>query len=139
MSKRKYESYKKFDVVCADFGENLPGVQSGVRVGVVVSCDASNHNGAPQVSVVPLTSKLKDIPVHVQLAPSDVIGHPLRMVSDFIPEDIQTLAKSCIRRKNGYVSKTSGARDEMDRALIRQFDLLPTARKMVLEEMASGQ
>ena len=105
----------------------------------MVSCDASNHAGAPQVSVVPLTSKLKDIPVHVQLAPGDVIGYPLRMVSDFIPEDIQTLAKSCIRRKNGYISKSSSARDELDRALIRQFDLLPTARKMVLEEMASGQ
>jgi len=139
MSKGKYESYKKFDVVCADFGENLPGVQGGVRVGVVVSCDASNHTGAPQVSIVPLTSKLKDIPVHVQLTPDDVIGHPLRTISDFMPEDIQTLAKSCIRRKNGYVSRTTSARDEMDRALIRQFDLLPTARKMVLEEMASGQ
>ena len=138
MSRKKYETYKKFDVVCADFGDNFPGVQSGVRVGVVVSCDASNHAGAPQVSVVPLTSKLKDIPVHVQLAPEDVRGHSLKMVSDFIPEDIQTLAKSCIRRKNGYVSKTSSVRDEMDRALIRQFDLMPTARKMVLEEMASG-
>ena len=139
MSNRKFKNYKKFDVVCADFGDNLPGVQGGVRVGVVVSCDASNHTGAPQVSVVPLTSKLKDIPVHVQLTPDDVTGYPLKTVSDFIPEDIQTLAKSCIIRKNGYVSKTSKARDEMDRALIRQFDLLPTARKMVLEEMASGQ
>ena len=37
------------------------------------------------------------------------------------------------------VSDSTKARDEMDRALIRQFDLLPTARKMVLEEMASGQ
>lgn len=77
--------------------------------------------------------------MHVQLTPDDVTGYPLRMVSDFMPEDIQTLAKSCIIRKNGYVSRTSRARDDMDRALIRQFDLLPTARKMVMEEMASGQ
>ncbi len=139
MSRTKYDSYKKFDVVCADFGDNLPGVQGGVRVGVVVSCDASNHAGAPQVSIVPLTSKLKNIPVHVQLSPDDVIGYPLKTVSDFMPEDIQTLAKSCIKRKNGYVSRTSDVRDEMDRALIRQLDLLPTARKMVLEEIASGQ
>lgn len=46
MSNRKFKNYKKFDVVCADFGDNLPGVQGGVRVGVVVSCDASNHTGS---------------------------------------------------------------------------------------------
>ena len=30
-------------------------------------------------------------------------------------------------------------REEIDRALIRQFDLLPVARKMVMEELANGQ
>ena len=29
-------------------------------------------------------------------------------------------------------------REEIDRALIRQFDLLPVARKMVMEELANG-
>ena len=33
----------------------------------------------------------------------------------------------------------SGVREEIDRALIRQFDLLPVARKMVMEELANGQ
>ena len=34
---------------------------------------------------------------------------------------------------------TGGIAEEIDRALIRQFDLLPVARKMVMEELANGQ
>ena len=48
-----------FDVVYADFGKNPHGIQGGIRPGIIISCDASNHDGAPQVSVVPLSSKLK--------------------------------------------------------------------------------
>ena len=46
---------------------------------------------------------------------------------------------SCIRAKSGTVIEDSGVREEIDRALIRQFDLLPVARKMVMEELANGQ
>ena len=60
-NKKHYDKYKKFDVVYADFGRNPHGVQGGIRPGIVVSCDASNHGGAPQISVVPLSSKLKII------------------------------------------------------------------------------
>ena len=56
------------------FGRNPHGVQGGIRPGIVVSCDASNHGGAPQISVVPLSSKLKDNPVHVIVEPSEIRG-----------------------------------------------------------------
>lgn len=59
--KRKYGKYNKFDVVYADFGKNPHGIQGGIRPGIIISCDASNHDGAPQVSVVPLSSKLNEI------------------------------------------------------------------------------
>ena len=52
--KRRYGKYNKFDVVYADFGKNPHGIQGGIRPGIIISCDASNHDGAPQVSVVPL-------------------------------------------------------------------------------------
>ena len=55
--KRRYGKYNKFDVVYADFGKNPHGIQGGIRPGIIISCDASNHDGAPQVSVVPLSSK----------------------------------------------------------------------------------
>ena len=135
--KRRYGKYNKFDVVYADFGKNPHGIQGGIRPGIIISCDASNHDGAPQVSVVPLSSKLKDIPVHVILNPKDVSGFGLSKISDFMPEDAQTISKGCIRAKSGTVIEDSGVREEIDRALIRQFDLLPVARKMVMEQMDS--
>lgn len=81
----------------------------------------------------------KDIPVHVILDPKDVSGFGLSKTSDFMPEDAQTIPKGCIRAKSGTVIEGSGVREEIDRALIRQFDLLPVARKMVMEELANGQ
>ena len=118
--KRKYGKYNKFDVVYADFGKNPHGIQGGIRPGIIVSCDAS-------------------IPVHVILNPKDVSGFGLSKISDFMPEDAQTISKGCIRAKSGTVIEDSGVREEIDRALIRQFDLLPVARKMVMEELANGQ
>ena len=62
-------------------------------------CIRDSHDGAPQVSVVPLSSKLKDSPVHVILNPKDVSGFGLSKISDFMPEDAQTISKGCIRAK----------------------------------------
>ncbi len=134
-NKQPYESFQKFDVVYADFGKNPNGVEGGVRPAVVVSCDASNHSGAPQISLVPLSTKIKNIPVHVRIRPVDVQGYQLKTVSDFMPENIQTLPKACVREHHGCVSKATNKREEIDRALIAQFDLLPTARQLVFEEI----
>lgn len=127
-NKKHYDKYKKFDVVYADFGRNPHGVQGGIRPGIVVSCDASNHGGAPQISVVPLSSKLKDNPVHVIVEPSEIRGYALSNRSDFMPEDIQTLNKGCVRFKSGYIPGESKIREAMDRAMIMQLNLLPVAR-----------
>ena len=124
-NKKRYDKYKKFDVVYADFGRNPHGVQGGIRPGIVVSCDASNHGGAPQISVVPLSSEIR--------------GHALSNRSDFMPEDIQTLNKGCVRFKSGYIPGESEIREAMDRAMIMQLNLLPVARKMVLEELEMKQ
>ena len=73
----------------------------------------------------------------IQLATGDYIT--FCDSDDFMPEDAQTISKGCIRAKSGTVIEDSGVREEIDRALIRQFDLLPVARKMVMEELANGQ
>lgn len=137
--KKTYMQYRKFDVIYADLGKKPHGVEGGVRPCIVISCDMSNHRHAPQISVVPLSSKLKNIPVHVPIEPGSVRGHNLKTVSDFMPEDVQTLAKGCVRGKSGYIPKDSETREQIDRALIRQFDLLPAARKMVMEELAYAE
>lgn len=137
--KKSYGKYNKFDVVYADFGKNPHGVEGGVRPGIVISCDASNHDGGPQLSIVPLSSKLKDIPVHVVINPNDVRGYGISAKSDFMPEDTQTLSKGSVRGKSGYIPKESGVREAIDTALIMQFDLMPVARKLVMEELKNGQ
>ena len=139
MEKRKnYGKYKRGDVVYADFGHKPAGVQGGIRPCVIVSCDASNHEGAPMVTVCPLSSKLKDIPVHVQIKPNDVRGYRLKAISDFLPEDIQTVAKMAIRGKTGYIPVEAEVMEQIDRALIRQLNLIRAARNMVMEELSDG-
>ena len=70
----RYREYKRGQVVYVDFGFKPNGVQGFIRPAVVVSADASNHCRAPQVTVCPLSSKLKDIKVHVKINPLDEIG-----------------------------------------------------------------
>lgn len=48
-------------------------------------------------------------------------------------------SRKSIDNVSGTVIEDSGVREEIDRALIRQFDLLPVARKIVKEELANGQ
>ena len=86
-----------------------------------------------------MASREESDQVHVILNPKDVSGFGLSKISDFMPEDAQTISKGCIRAKSGTIIEDSGVREEIDRALIRQFDLLPVARKMVMEELANGQ
>lgn len=114
-------------------------MEAGLRPCIVVSCDKSNHDRAPQVTVVPLSCQLKDNPVHVQVSPEDVRGYRLKRISDFMPEDIQTLAKGCIRGKTGYIPENSTIRDEVDRAIILQLNLLNVARKMIEEEEKNAE
>lgn len=97
--KRRYGKYNKFDVVYADFGKNPHGIQGGIRPGIIISCDASNHDGAPQVSVVPLSSKLKDIPVHVILNPKDVSGFGLSKISDLCLKMHRQFQKAALEQK----------------------------------------
>lgn len=139
MEKRKnYGKYKRGDVVYADFGHKPPGVEGGIRPCVIVSCDASNHNSAPMVTVCPLSSKLKRIPVHVQIKPNDVRGYRLKTISDFLPEDIQTVSKMAIRGKTGFIPVEADVMEQIDRALIRQLNLMRAARNMVMEELENG-
>ena len=76
---------------------------------------------------------------HVKIKPKDVEGYGLSAISDCMPENIQTFAKSSIRSKCGYIPSRADKREEIDRALIRQLDPMPIARKMVEEENKYGQ
>lgn len=137
--KRYYKPYKRGQVVYVDFGWQPNGVQGFLRPAVVVSADASNHCRAPQITVCPLSSKLKDIKVHVQIHPLDVNGLHLQKISDFMPEDMQTVPKSSIRGTIGYITVDSEIMDKINKALLTQLDLLKTAKKIVKGELENAE
>lgn len=122
-SKKKYKTYKRGQVLFADFGKRPPGVEGGIRPCVVVSCNESNHSGAPQITVCPLSSKLKKISVHVQIKPEEVRGYSLKTVSDLLPEDIQTIPKSAVVGELGYITDGSSVMQRIDCALSMQLGL----------------
>lgn len=121
--KKKYKAYKRGQVLFVDFGKRPPGVEGGLRPCVVVSCNKSNHAGAPQITVCPLSSKLKQIPVHVQIKVDDVKGYSLKTVSDMLPEDIQTIPKAAVRGELGYISERAPVMQKINRALRMQLGL----------------
>lgn len=137
--KRFYRTYKRGEVVYVDFGWKPHGVEGSIRPAVVVSSNASNHKRAPQVTVCPLSTKLKDIRVHVKIHPLDVSGYHLRSVSDFMPEDIQTVSKSAIRGRVGYITVDSDIMNEIDRALVTQLGLQHIVTKMVKERCENAE
>ena len=87
----------------------------------------------------PLSSKLKDIKVHVKINPLDVNGLHLHKISDFMPEDMQTVSKSAIRGHIGYITVASNVMEEIDKSLITQLSLWETAKKLVREELLHGE
>ena len=121
-NKKKYRIYRKGQVIYVDFGTQPPGVQGGIRPSVVVSRNESNHSFAPQITVCPLTSKLKDKKIHVRLQKNDVNGYHLRNESDILTEDMQTVAKSAVRNVIGYVCEEK--MKELDYALALQLGLI---------------
>lgn len=137
MKKKYYKSYKRGQVVFVDFGWQPNGVQGFIRPAVVVSANASNHCRAPHITVCPLSSKLTDIKVHVQIHPLDVDGLHLQKISDFMPEDMQTIPKTSVRGTIGQITGDSKVMDEIDKALITQLDLWKTVKRMVREELTN--
>ena len=87
----------------------------------------------------PLSSKLKDIKVHVKINPLDVNGLHLQKISDFMPEDMQTVSKSAIRGHIGYITVSSNVMEEIDKSLLSQLALWETAKKLVREELLHGE
>lgn len=128
-NKKKAARYSQFDVVVADLGNQPRGVQGGIRSVVIISNNQSNHKSSPQITVVPLTTKLKENPVHVLINPEDVKGYQLKAASHFIPEDIMTISKSRVMGKCGYIPEGSAVREQIVNAMIRQLGLVTTSKE----------
>lgn len=124
--KREYKSYKRGDVVYVDLGNYSPGAERGLRPCIVVSRNAGNHERTLQVTVVPLTTTHKEIPVHVEVKPLEVTGYHLKETSMALAESIQSVQKSRIRGKIGCVDADSGVMDRLDAAVKLHLGLFET-------------
>ena len=76
--------------------------QSGRRPGLVVSVDLFNHGPADLVVLVPITSKAKGIPFHVEVNPPE---GGLKQKSFIKCEDVRSVSRQRLTRKIGAVSR----------------------------------
>lgn len=76
--------------------------QSGVRPAVIISVDEFNSCPADLVIVVPITSKNKNIPMHVEIQPEH---NGLAKTSFAKPEDIRSISKERLVKKIGQLPK----------------------------------
>lgn len=76
--------------------------QSGIRPAVIVSVDEFNSCPADLVVVIPITSKNKHIPLHVEIQPEN---SGLAKVSFAKPEDIRSISKERLVKKLGQLSQ----------------------------------
>jgi len=75
--------------------------QAGTRPALVFSVDIFNNGPAGLVVVIPITSKNRDIPLHVDISPPD---SGLIVKSYIKCEDMRSVSKDRLTRKLGTVS-----------------------------------
>ncbi len=74
--------------------------QAGRRPGVVVSVDEFNHGPAGLVIVIPITTKAKGIPFHVEVHPPE---SGLARLSFIKCEDVRSIAKERLLKRLGRI------------------------------------
>ena len=75
--------------------------QSGVRPGLIISVDQFNQGPADRVVLLPITSKPKGIPFHVEVHPPE---GGLGMKSFIKCEDIRSISRERLSKRIGMVS-----------------------------------
>jgi mRNA interferase MazF len=90
------------EVWTVDFSPTRGREQAGQRPGLVVSNDAFNHGPAEMCVVLPITSKAKGIPLHVEVAPPN---GGLTMKSYIKCDDIRAVSKERFGKKIGVVTE----------------------------------
>jgi len=75
--------------------------QAGVRPCLVISVDLFNHGPAELVVVLPITTKYKGIPFHVEIAPPEV---SLTEKSYIKCEDVRSVSLERLKTRLGIIS-----------------------------------
>lgn len=75
--------------------------QAGMRPALVISVDIFNHGAAELAVVIPITSKAKGIPLHVEVTPPE---GGLTITSYVKCEDVRSISTSRLVRRLGKVN-----------------------------------
>ena len=86
------------DVWLIDLNPVIGHEQAGIRSALIISDDMFNHSLADMVIIVPITSKFRNIPTHVELE-SDF----LKTRSYIRTEDIRSVSTRRLTKKIGSV------------------------------------
>jgi len=92
------------DVWLVDLNPTKGHEQAGMRPGLVISVDEFNHGPAGLVVVLPISTKAKGIPFHVEIAPPE---GGLTMKSFVKCEDVRSVAQERLSQRLGRISETS--------------------------------
>jgi len=76
--------------------------QAGTRPALIISVDMFNHGAAELVIALPITSKAKGIPLHVEIMPPE---GGLSVKSYVKCEDVRSISTTRLKRKLGKVSQ----------------------------------
>ena len=93
-------SPRRADVWLVDFGDPVGREQSGRRPAVVVSADPLNASRAGVVIVVPVTTRHRNLPSHVEIEPG---GSGLDEVSYAKCEDVKSVSERRLVGRLGAV------------------------------------
>ena len=85
-----------------DFGEPVGREQAGRRPAVVVSADGLNESPAGVVIVVPVTSRPRGLPSHVEIEPN---GSGLDELSYAKCEDVKSISEERLVHRLGAVGE----------------------------------
>ena len=110
-------TYKRGDIWWVDLGADENDISNHLQVGkrpcLIISNDKNNEY-SPTVNVIPLSSKIKPLPVHPRI-------YLHNRLSIFLCEQIRTIAKSQIMEYYGYAN--SIVMERVEKCLKIQFTL----------------
>lgn len=92
------------DIWLVDLNPTKGREQAGVRPGLVVSVDLFNQGSAGLVVLLPLTTKKRGIPFHVEINPPE---GGVKAISFIKCEDVRSVSKSRLLKRWGKASRAT--------------------------------
>ena len=116
MSTTEWKDLSRGEIWSADLNPVRGHEQAGVRPALVVSVDLFNQGPAGLVVILPLTTRVKGIPFHIEIVPPEA---GVNMRSFIKCEDVRSVSKERLSQRWGMVShETMAAVEDRLRILL---------------------